>query len=294
MATRRKSSPRRNGSSPFGYVIFGIVAGLGIAAAAAYYLRANSQKTAPSTPVVTQQQKLTPPTPRPDPVVVQTPPAVQAPPAVAPAPAVEQTPAEPVNTTPAVVEAPQETPPSIAQQVGNQTPPAVAPTPAVEQTPAPAVAAQQPPKQQAPQAPKAEPKPTKEPKKESPKQVASKTAPKSDDQIGNLINTMNSPKKAEAKAEPKTESKQTVAKAATNTKTAPQYLQVGSFKSSSEADAKRAQLLMQGFSNITITKATVNNTEFNRVRIGPFSSDASLKEAQERLKSQNINATVIR
>lgn len=271
MATRRKSSPRRNGSSPFGYVIFGIVAGLGIAAAAAYYLRANSQKSAPSTPVITQQQKLTPPAPRqettpivtptpePSPVVVQTPPTAPS------TPDVPTTPSEPVS-------------------------PSVEPA----QPATPAIAAQNPPKQP-PQPPKSEPKPdTKEPKKDAPKQVASKPSPKSDDQIGQLINTMNSPKKAEPKAQA-----QTIAKAAptaeqSNKTSGAQYLQVGSFKSSSEADAKRAQLLMQGFSNITITKATVNDTEFNRVRIGPFSSDASLKEAQERLKSHNINATVIR
>ncbi len=283
MTTRRKSPPRRNGSSPFGYIIFGIVAGLGIAAAAAYYLRANSQKSAPSTPVITQQQKLTPPAPRQEPTPIVTP-APEQPPVVVQTPTTPAMPAAPVETT--TVEPP---PPSIAQQVGQTTQLPVEPvSPA-----APAIAAQQPPKQQPSQAPKSEPKPAvKEPKKEAPKQVASKPSTKSDDQIGNLINTMNNPKKAEPQAQ--TIAKATPAPEKTTSKTSAQYLQVGSFKSTSEADAKRAQLLMQGFSNITITKAKVNDTEFNRVRIGPFSSDASLKEAQERLKSQNINATVIR
>ncbi len=288
MATRRKSPPRRNGSSPFGYVIFGIVAGLGIAAAAAYYLRANSQKAAPSTPVITQQQKLTPPAPRPEPTPIVTP-SPEQPPVVAQTPPTTPTtpamPAAPVETT--TVEPP---PPSIAQQVGQTThPPVESVSPA-----APAIAAQQPPKQQSSQPPKSEQKPdTKEPKKDAPKQVASKPSTKSDDQIGHLINTMNNPKKAEPKAQVVAKAAPTPEKSTSNT-SGGQYLQVGSFKSSSEADAKRAQLLMQGFSNITITKAKVNDTEFNRVRIGPFSSDASLKEAQERLKSQNINATVIR
>ncbi|NOL52212.1 SPOR domain-containing protein [Pelistega suis] len=275
MTTRRKSPPRRNGSSPFGYVIFGIVAGLGIAAAAAYYLRADSQKSVPSTPVITQQQKLTPPAPRQEPTPIVTPAPEQL-------PVVAQTP--PIETT--TVEPP---PPSIAQQVGQTTqPPVETVTPA-----APAITAQQPPKQQPSQTPKSEQPDTKEPKKDAPKQVASKPSTKSDDQIGHLINTMNNPQKAEPKAQ--AVAKATPAPEKTTSKTSdPQYLQIGSFKSSSEADAKRAQLLMQGFSNITITKAKVNDTEFNRVRIGPFSSDASLKEAQERLKSQNINATVIR
>lgn len=275
MTTRRKSPPRRNGSSPFGYVIFGIVAGLGIAAAAAYYLRADSQKSVPSTPVITQQQKLTPPAPRQEPTPIVTPAPEQL-------PVVAQTP--PIETT--TVEPP---PPSIAQQVGQTTqPPVETVTPA-----APAITAQQPPKQQPSQTPKSEQPDTKEPKKDAPKQVASKPSTKSDDQIGHLINTMNNPQKAEPKAQ--AVAKATPAPEKITSKTSdPQYLQIGSFKSSSEADAKRAQLLMQGFSNITITKAKVNDTEFNRVRIGPFSSDASLKEAQERLKSQNINATVIR
>ncbi len=283
MTTRRKSPPRRNGSSPFGYIIFGIVAGLGIAAAAAYYLRANSQKSAPSTPVITQQQKLTPPAPRQEPTPIVTP-APEQPPVVVQTPTTPAMPAAPVETT--TVEPP---PPSIAQQVGQTTqPPVETVTPA-----APAITAQQPPKQQPSQTPKSEQPDTKEPKKDVPKQVASKPSTKCDDQIGHLINTMNNPQKAEPKAQ--AVAKATPAPEKITSKTSdPQYLQIGSFKSSSEADAKRAQLLMQGFSNITITKAKVNDTEFNRVRIGPFSSDASLKEAQERLKSQNINATVIR
>lgn len=259
MATRRKSSPRRHGSSPFGYIIFGIVAGLGIAAAAAYYLRANSPKAVPSTPVITQQQK---PTPLPTTTAPTTSVVEPIHPSVVPqVEQVAQSPVEPVTST------------------------------------APTTVAQHPSKQQPSQSPESDQKPdTKDSKKEVPKQVASKPSTKSDDQIGNLINTMNNPKKEEPEAQPQIIAKATATaeKAASNTSGGPQYLQVGSFKSSSEAEAKRAQLLMQGFSNITITKAKVNDTEFNRVHIGPFSSDASLKEAQERLKSQNINATVIR
>lgn len=254
MATRRKSSSRSNGSSPFGYIIFGIVAGLGIAAAAAYYLRANSQKSAHTTSVVTQQQKLTPiqrPAPAP---VVTSPPASQAPLAKEQATTtMESQPDRVVGIAS----------PSIAQQAAQMTDTSPATT-------AMGTSA-------------SESKPT---IKDHPKQTTSTTEVKSSDQIGNLIHTINIPKKTDAKVSSTTST--------TSEKTPSHYLQVGSFKNSAEAEAKRAQLLMQGFSNITITKATVNNTEFNRVRIGPFFSDASLKEAQERLKSKNINATVIR
>ncbi|WP_159991505.1 SPOR domain-containing protein [Pelistega ratti] len=72
------------------------------------------------------------------------------------------------------------------------------------------------------------------------------------------------------------------------------YLQVGAFKNLDEAEAKRASLLMQGFSNTTVLKVTVNNTDYYRVRVGPFTNDNALKEAQTKLKSNNIHATVIR
>ena len=73
-----------------------------------------------------------------------------------------------------------------------------------------------------------------------------------------------------------------------------QYLQVGSFANYQEADATRARMLLLGFSNVSISKTRVNNTEFNRVRIGPFNDEQALKSSQQKLQSANIQSTVVR
>ena len=73
-----------------------------------------------------------------------------------------------------------------------------------------------------------------------------------------------------------------------------QYLQVGSFANYQEADATRARMLLLGFNNVSISKTRVNNTEFNRVRIGPFNDEQALKTSQQKLQSANIQSTVVR
>ncbi len=78
------------------------------------------------------------------------------------------------------------------------------------------------------------------------------------------------------------------------TSSTPRYLQVGSFANYQEADATRARMLLLGFNNVSISKTRVNNTEFNRVRIGPFNDEQTLKNSQQKLQSANIKSTVVR
>lgn len=206
MANQRKTSSKQNSPSPVGYIIFGIIIGLGIAAAGAYYFRTSQstpkQTSAPSKPVA--------------PLVAPTAPAVPTPPAVAPV-------APPVASSP---------------------------TPAPQPSNQPAV-------------------PSANQQATSPK--ANKPTP---DRIGALINNINNAEAAKSYI--------------------PTYLQVGAFKSAEEADAKRAQLLLQGFTNISISKTKVDKTDFFRVRLGPYTSDKALKDAQETLKASSIHATPTR
>lgn len=196
----RKTSSQQSTPSPLGYIIFGVVIGLGIAAVGAYYFRTHLS---------------TPPT-------VTTEPAKPVAPLVAPS-----APATPAPATVVVTPAP-----------AAQTTPSQSDTPVVNQ-------------QATPKPNKAEP-----------------------DRIGALIHDIN-----------KTEASKNYI---------PTYLQVGSFKNAEEANAKRAQLLLQGFTNITIVKSKVDNADFFRVRLGPYASDKALKEAQEQLKANSINATPTR
>lgn len=222
MATRRKTTQQKKGFSPLGYTLFGIVVGLGIAAAGAYYLHDQDDVYSQ---VVTSS--------RPSAHTV-----VSATPVAQPRPESSSSSAT-VAVVPPVAMPATVTPPS-APVVVNNTKSPTKPTPQIDTINQP------------------------------------KTEVSSPDRIGNLIHSMNE------------------AKPAPESKIGPIYLQVGAFKSFAEADAKRAQLLMHGFDNVSMSKTKVDNTEYVRVRIGPFSDQKALKDAQRRLKAQNISVSQIR
>lgn len=147
--------------------------------------------------------------------------------------------------------------------------------------------------------------------------TTNKSASGSPDQIAQLIQAIPAEKKAPtvsqniAKAPLRIEAPSSVAatdkgvhlgNAANNTANTnkapatgiPRYLQVGSFANYQEADATRARMLLLGFNNVSISKTRVNNTEFNRVRIGPFNDEQALKISQQKLQSANIKSTIVR
>jgi len=74
---------------------------------------------------------------------------------------------------------------------------------------------------------------------------------------------------------------------------APSYVvQVGSYRSSAEADEVRARLAKVGLS-AQVQRIVEGSTTWNRVRIGPL-SDAELARVRGQLRTANIHALVIR
>ncbi|NLY64061.1 MAG: hypothetical protein GX070_03785 [Alcaligenaceae bacterium] len=135
----------------------------------------------------------------------------------------------------------------------------------------------------------------------------------SPDQIGSLINQLPADKTVASKPAPATakqapvftpQSKEIPLTAAKTTApnntattgttgTSTRYLQVGAFRNAKEADATRARMILMGY-NAEITKATINNVELNRVRIGPFKNDAELNRSRTELGKANISTTIVR
>ncbi|NEN75525.1 hypothetical protein F9B74_04180 [Pelistega sp. NLN82] len=257
MATKRTTTrtSSKSHSSPFGYFFFGVIIGIGIATGVAYYMRSHSNACVSQ--IITQQRTV--------PIIQEKMINGQSQHVVVTSPSSPVMPAathEKVPTPPAITVTPKPSQvvttkptPTVVQPV---TPPKVAPTPSV----APKVTA---------------PTVVNKPSVSAPTNKLSpdKAVDKNHDDLGRFIQNMQ-PTPTTPKGQ------------------APHYLQVGAFKNLDEAEAKRASLLMQGFSNTTVLKVTVNNTDYYRVRVGPFTTDNALKEAQTKLKSNNIHATVIR
>lgn len=70
-------------------------------------------------------------------------------------------------------------------------------------------------------------------------------------------------------------------------------LQVGSFSSEQDADRRRAELALQGIES-TIQKASVNNSIYYRVRIGPTDDLDELNLLRSRLRAAEIDALIVR
>jgi len=71
------------------------------------------------------------------------------------------------------------------------------------------------------------------------------------------------------------------------------YLQAGSFRSSNEAEAVKARILMLGLP-VAVQKAQVNGTTVNRVRVGPFKGIDEMNRSRTRLGEEKITSTVVR
>ncbi len=70
-------------------------------------------------------------------------------------------------------------------------------------------------------------------------------------------------------------------------------LQVGSFKSSEEADSLKAQLALMGVeTNIETVK--VNTINWHRVRIGPSKNINQLQSTQKRLRTKNMDSILLK
>lgn len=133
-------------------------------------------------------------------------------------------------------------------------------------------------------------------------------APAANDNISKLIATLtdtSKPAPAQGAAHPHTATPDHPAaaaqpKAAAAPKAAPApgtqtvyYLQAGSFRSSTEADAVKARILMLGLP-VAVQKAQVNGSTVNRVRVGPFKGIDEMNRSRTRLGEEQIASTVVR
>ena len=70
-------------------------------------------------------------------------------------------------------------------------------------------------------------------------------------------------------------------------------LQVGAFPQSSDADAMKAKLALQGFT-AQVQAVTLDGQVWNRVRIGPFASATQLQAVQKQLAAAGIHGVSLK
>ena len=78
-----------------------------------------------------------------------------------------------------------------------------------------------------------------------------------------------------------------------DTAAGPYLLQVGSFRSASDADGLRAQVTLLGLS-ARVQTVTVDDNTWHRVRVGPFDSARAADDARRRLQDNGFEAMVLR
>lgn len=71
------------------------------------------------------------------------------------------------------------------------------------------------------------------------------------------------------------------------------FLQVGAYKTETDAEQQRARLGFQGFES-KVTKRDVSGVTYFRVRVGPFSKFEEMNSARQRLSDAGVDTAVIR
>ncbi|OWT74388.1 MULTISPECIES: SPOR domain-containing protein [unclassified Achromobacter] len=71
------------------------------------------------------------------------------------------------------------------------------------------------------------------------------------------------------------------------------FLQAGAYRSSDEAEAMKARIIMLGLP-VAVQRAEVNGKPLNRVRVGPFSKLDDMNRARARLGESKIEVAVMR
>ncbi len=71
------------------------------------------------------------------------------------------------------------------------------------------------------------------------------------------------------------------------------FLQVGSYKTATDAEQQRARLAFQGFES-KVTQRVAGDVTYYRVRIGPFSRFEDMNATRQRLSEAGIDTSVIR
>jgi cell division protein FtsN len=73
----------------------------------------------------------------------------------------------------------------------------------------------------------------------------------------------------------------------------PLFLQVGSFRSSQEADRRRAQIILLGL-DAKVESVQANGDTWYRVQAGPFTSREKLSKARNQLSAQGIESLLLK
>ncbi len=81
---------------------------------------------------------------------------------------------------------------------------------------------------------------------------------------------------------------------ATTDEKATYYLQVGSFKNSTDAEARKAELLLLNFAPSVQTVTIDGNQTWHRVRIGPFTDRRKVDQARRRLQDNGIDFIMLK
>lgn len=72
------------------------------------------------------------------------------------------------------------------------------------------------------------------------------------------------------------------------------YLQVGSFKNSPDAEARKAELFLLNFTPSVQTVTIDGNQTWHRVRIGPFTDRRTVDQARRRLQDNGIDFIMLK
>ncbi len=72
------------------------------------------------------------------------------------------------------------------------------------------------------------------------------------------------------------------------------YLQVGSFKNSADAEARKAELFLLNFAPSVQTVTIDGNQTWHRVRIGPFTDRRRVDKARRRLQDNGIDFIMLK
>lgn len=117
------------------------------------------------------------------------------------------------------------------------------------------------------------------------------------DEIGALLETLSeappgTPRQPPPPAQAQSQRAPSAADIAATTQTT-YFLQAGAFRSGSDAEAVKAQILMMGLP-VQVQQAQVNGSTIHRVRVGPFKGIDEMNRSRVRLGEAKIESTVVR
>lgn len=116
------------------------------------------------------------------------------------------------------------------------------------------------------------------------------------DEIGALLETLREPAPGTPNRPPPAQAEKPKAPSAAETAAVTQttyYLQAGAFRSGSDAEAVKAQILMMGMP-VAVQQAQVNGSTIHRVRVGPFKGIDEMNRSRVRLGEAKIESSVVR